>query len=168
MIRKPWSVLPVVWKSRLIVMSHLHMPLCWLLKMLLPVQRNWESLPFTSNSELWVVPEPNLPDQVRSILNLWSTANTASWGISASPVFHHVIIVDMIMNACSRDCDDVTIELGQLLTQPWPEFRVSCLGAQQALRALARAGMKIGRIEDCTPCPSDSTRRKGGRRGRRL
>merc|ERR1719502_572918 len=39
-------------------------------------------------------------------------------------------------------------------------------GAQQALRALARAGMKIGRIEDCTPCPSDSTRRKGGRRGR--
>merc|ERR1712168_311499 len=41
-------------------------------------------------------------------------------------------------------------------------------GAQSALRALARAGMKIGRIEDCTPCPSDSTRRKGGRRGRRL
>merc|ERR1712088_973082 len=41
-------------------------------------------------------------------------------------------------------------------------------GAQQALRALARAGMKIGRIEDCTPVPSDSTRRKGGRRGRRL
>merc|ERR1719304_113241 len=41
-------------------------------------------------------------------------------------------------------------------------------GAQQALRALARAGMKIGRIEDCTPIPSDSTRKKGGRRGRRL
>merc|ERR1712099_233639 len=41
-------------------------------------------------------------------------------------------------------------------------------GAQSALRALARAGMKIGRIEDCTPVPSDSTRRKGGRRGRRL
>ncbi|KAH8170711.1 ribosomal protein s11 domain-containing protein [Sarocladium implicatum] len=41
-------------------------------------------------------------------------------------------------------------------------------GAQSALRALARAGMKIGRIEDVTPTPSDSTRRKGGRRGRRL
>ena len=41
-------------------------------------------------------------------------------------------------------------------------------GAQSALRALARAGMKIGRIEDCTPIPTDSTRRKGGRRGRRL
>ena len=39
---------------------------------------------------------------------------------------------------------------------------------KKALRALARAGMKIGRIEDCTPVPSDSTRRKGGRRGRRL
>jgi len=41
-------------------------------------------------------------------------------------------------------------------------------GAQSALRALARAGIRIGRIEDVTPIPHDSTRRKGGRRGRRL
>ena len=41
-------------------------------------------------------------------------------------------------------------------------------GAQSALRALARSGIKIGRIEDVTPVPTDSTRRKGGRRGRRL
>jgi len=41
-------------------------------------------------------------------------------------------------------------------------------GAQSALRALARSGLKIGRIEDVTPIPTDSTRRKGGRRGRRL
>ncbi|KAJ3874326.1 40S ribosomal protein S14, partial [Lentinula edodes] len=41
-------------------------------------------------------------------------------------------------------------------------------GAQSALRALARAGMRIGRIEDVTPVPTDSTRRKGGRRDRRL
>merc|ERR1712126_589361 len=41
-------------------------------------------------------------------------------------------------------------------------------GAQSALRALARSNMKIGRIEDVTPVPTDSTRRKGGRRGRRL
>merc|ERR1712141_175653 len=41
-------------------------------------------------------------------------------------------------------------------------------GAQSALRALARSGMKIGRIEDVTPIPSDTNRRKGGRRGRRL
>ena len=41
-------------------------------------------------------------------------------------------------------------------------------GAQAALRALARAGMKVGRIEDVTPTPTDSTRRHGGRRGRRL
>ncbi|VDL90762.1 unnamed protein product [Schistocephalus solidus] len=40
--------------------------------------------------------------------------------------------------------------------------------AQSALRALARSGMKIGRVEDVTPIPTDSTRRKGGRRGRRL
>ena len=41
-------------------------------------------------------------------------------------------------------------------------------GAQSAMRALARYGMKIGRIEDVTPIPTDSTRRAGGRRGRRL
>jgi hypothetical protein len=33
-------------------------------------------------------------------------------------------------------------------------------GGQSALRALARAGMKIGRIEDVTPVPTDCTRRK--------
>jgi len=41
-------------------------------------------------------------------------------------------------------------------------------GAQPAIRALARAGLKIGRIEDVTPIPHDSTRKPGGRRGRRL
>merc|ERR1711979_117346 len=41
-------------------------------------------------------------------------------------------------------------------------------GAQSALRALARNGLKIGRIEDVTPIPSDTTRKSHGRRGRRL
>lgn len=64
-------------------------------------------------------------------------------------------------------------------------------GAQSALRALSRSGLKIGRIgafpthplpacwlpltavasppaEDVTPMPTDASRRKGGRRGRRL
>ncbi|TXG61003.1 hypothetical protein EZV62_012366 [Acer yangbiense] len=36
-------------------------------------------------------------------------------------------------------------------------------GAQSALRALAHSGMKIARIEDVTPIPTDSTRRKGDR-----
>ena len=39
-------------------------------------------------------------------------------------------------------------------------------GAQAAIRALARAGMRIGRIEEVTPVPHDGTRRPGGRRGR--
>jgi len=43
---------------------------------------------------------------------------------------------------------------GTATKQPGP-------GGQAALRALARAGMRIGRIEDVTPIPSDSTRRKG-------
>ncbi|AGB05408.1 archaeal ribosomal protein S11P [Aciduliprofundum sp. MAR08-339] len=41
-------------------------------------------------------------------------------------------------------------------------------GAQAAIRALARAGMKILRIEDVTPIPHDSTRKPGGKRGRRV
>lgn len=40
-------------------------------------------------------------------------------------------------------------------------------GAQAAIRALARAGFKVGRIEECTPIPHDTTRKPGGRRGRR-
>ncbi len=41
-------------------------------------------------------------------------------------------------------------------------------GAQAAIRALSRAGLKIGRIEDVTPIPHDGTRAPGGRRGRRI
>ena len=41
-------------------------------------------------------------------------------------------------------------------------------GAQAAIRALARAGFQIGRIEEDTPVPHDGTRRSGGRRGRRV
>ncbi len=41
-------------------------------------------------------------------------------------------------------------------------------GAQPAIRALARAGLKIGIIEDVTPIPHDGTKGKGGKRGRRV
>ena len=41
-------------------------------------------------------------------------------------------------------------------------------GAQAAIRSLARAGLRIGRIEDVTPVPHDGTKKKGGRRGRRV
>jgi small subunit ribosomal protein S11 len=37
-------------------------------------------------------------------------------------------------------------------------------GAQAAIRAFARAGIKIGRIEDATPIPHDGTKPKKGRR----
>ncbi len=41
-------------------------------------------------------------------------------------------------------------------------------GAQPAIRALIREGLRIGRIEDVTPIPHDTTRKPGGRRGRRV
>lgn len=50
---------------------------------------------------------------------------------------------------------------GNKSTSPGP-------GAQAAIRALARAGLRIGRIEDVTPIPHNGTKKKGGRRGRRV
>jgi len=41
-------------------------------------------------------------------------------------------------------------------------------GAQAAVRALSRMGMKIGVISDVTPMPHDGCRKKGGKRGRRV
>ena len=41
-------------------------------------------------------------------------------------------------------------------------------GAQATIRALARAGIKIGKSEDVTPIPHDGTGRPGGKRGRRV
>ena len=41
-------------------------------------------------------------------------------------------------------------------------------GAQSAIRALSRAGFRILRIEEVTPVPHDGTKKKGGKRGRRV
>lgn len=46
--------------------------------------------------------------------------------------------------------------------------RTTAPGAQAAIRAFARAGLRIGKIEDVTPIPHDGTKRPGGRRGRRV
>jgi len=41
-------------------------------------------------------------------------------------------------------------------------------GAQAAVRALSRMGLRIGVIEEATPIPHDGCRKKGGKRGRRV
>jgi len=41
-------------------------------------------------------------------------------------------------------------------------------GAQAVVRSVARMKVRVGRIEDVTPLPTDSMKRKGGRRGRRV
>ncbi len=41
-------------------------------------------------------------------------------------------------------------------------------GAQAVVRTVARMGIKIIKIEDVTPLPTDSMKGKGGRRGRRV
>jgi len=41
-------------------------------------------------------------------------------------------------------------------------------GAQAAVRALSRSGLRIGIIEDVTPIPSDGSKHSGGKRGRRV
>jgi small subunit ribosomal protein S11 len=68
-------------------------------------------------------------------------------------------------DAKEKGIDSIHIKIrapgGNKSTSPGP-------GAQAAIRALARAGMRIGRIEDVTPRPHDGTKKKGGRRGRRV
>ena len=46
--------------------------------------------------------------------------------------------------------------------------RIPGPGAQASIRALSRAGFKIIRIEEVTPVPHDGTKKKGGKRGRRV
>jgi len=46
--------------------------------------------------------------------------------------------------------------------------RTPAPGAQAAIKAFARAGIRIGKIEDVTPVPHDGTKRPGGKRGRRV
>ncbi|HLD72359.1 MAG TPA: 30S ribosomal protein S11 [Candidatus Nanoarchaeia archaeon] len=41
-------------------------------------------------------------------------------------------------------------------------------GAQAAIRALSRMGLRIGKIEEVTPEPHNGCRMRGGRRGRRV
>lgn len=41
-------------------------------------------------------------------------------------------------------------------------------GAQAAVRALSRMGLRIGVIEEVTPIPHDGCRKSGGKRGRRV
>ncbi|HME87071.1 MAG TPA: 30S ribosomal protein S11 [Candidatus Nanoarchaeia archaeon] len=41
-------------------------------------------------------------------------------------------------------------------------------GAQAAVRALSRMGLRIGIIEEVTPMPHDGCRKSGGKRGRRV
>jgi small subunit ribosomal protein S11 len=41
-------------------------------------------------------------------------------------------------------------------------------GAQAAVRALSRSGLRIGLIQEVTPMPHDGCRKKGGKRGRRV
>jgi small subunit ribosomal protein S11 len=41
-------------------------------------------------------------------------------------------------------------------------------GAQAAIRAMSRMGLRIGIIEDVTPVPHGGCKKKGGKRGRRV
>jgi small subunit ribosomal protein S11 len=74
----------------------------------------------------------------------------------------------------ARKAAEIAIEKGivgiDLLVraQGGTKKRIPGQGVQPAIRALIRAGLKVGRIEDVTPIPHDSCRAKGGRRGRRV
>ncbi len=77
------------------------------------------------------------------------------------------------MEAASRAADDVKekgiIGLHIRVRAPGGNGpRTPGPGAQATIRAFARAGIRIGKIEDVTPIPHDGTGRPGGKRGRRV
>ena len=79
----------------------------------------------------------------------------------------HVLVISLLLLVPSQELGITALHI-RLRATGGNKTKTPGPGAQSALRALARAGIKIGRIEDVTPIPTDSTRRKGGRRGRRL
>ena len=77
------------------------------------------------------------------------------------------------MEAASRAADDIKekgiIGLHIRVRAPGGNGpRTPGPGAQATIRAFARAGIRIGKIEDVTPIPHDGTGRPGGKRGRRV
>jgi small subunit ribosomal protein S11 len=74
------------------------------------------------------------------------------------------------MEAASRAADDIKekgiIGLHIRVRAPGGNGpRTPGPGAQATIRAFARAGIRIGKIEDVTPIPHDGTGRPGGKRG---
>jgi len=69
------------------------------------------------------------------------------------------------MEAMSRGIVGVNLKIR---AQGGIKKRMPGQGAQPAIRALVRTGLRIGSIEDVTPIPHDGCRKKGGRRGRRV
>ncbi|HJH26350.1 MAG: 30S ribosomal protein S11 [Methanophagales archaeon] len=51
---------------------------------------------------------------------------------------------------------------------PGRKARTTAPGAQAAIRAFSRAGLRIGKIEDVSPIAHNTVKRPGGRRGRRV
>ncbi|RZN31751.1 MAG: 30S ribosomal protein S11 [Methanosarcinales archaeon] len=82
-----------------------------------------------------------------------------------SPYISMKIVAQVVEQLKSRGFTGVHIKIrapgGNKQRSPGPS-------AQAAIRAFARTGIRIGRIEDVTPLPHDGTMSKGGRRGRRI
>ena len=66
------------------------------------------------------------------------------------------------------DLKDVPPNLSSNTVHLVETSRTNRAGSTSAIRALTRAGMTITRIEDVTPIAHDGTKKKGGRRGRRV
>jgi len=75
------------------------------------------------------------------------------------------VMTEAVEGAKARGINAVHIKVRAVGGTGSRQFGRAC---STTMRTLARSGLKLGRIEDVTPIPTDSTRRKGGRRGRRL
>ncbi|KAB0370246.1 hypothetical protein FD755_018208 [Muntiacus reevesi] len=102
----------------------------------------------------------NLSPQVAEGENVFGVCHIFA---SFNDTFVH--ITDLSGKETSASSPYAAMLAAQDVDQRCKELGITALHIKlrSAIRALTCSGMKIGRIEDVTPIPSDSTHRKGGR-----
>lgn len=91
---------------------------------------------------------------------------TKSDRLKASPNIAMAVAKQVSEGCHSKGVDSLYVKLRAVGGQNGPNTPGP--GAQAAIKMLTRYGIKLGRIEDVTPIPHDSCKRKGGKRGRRV
>mmetsp|Transcript_5175 Transcript_5175/g.9515 ORF Transcript_5175/g.9515 Transcript_5175/m.9515 type:complete len:135 (-) Transcript_5175:118-522(-) len=83
-----------------------------------------------------------------------------------SSIYSAMLAAQDVANVCKKI--GITALHVKLRAHGGSKSMIMGIGGHVVLKTFVRLGFRIGRIEDNTPLPTDGTRRKGGRRGRRI